>query len=164
MRTAPRIAFFSLCLVGAFLFEAVSLYLVPEAYAVYGTRRRTARRTAIIVSSADAAQTEQAEQDAADANARADAAEQDAADADARADAAEQDAAASQAEADAAKAASVSQASGTPGALPIGTVVATLPDGCNKTVIGGVEYYYNGSNYYRAAFQGSQLVYVTTQP
>ena len=153
MRTAPRIAFFSLCLVGAFLFEAVSLYLVPEAYAVYGTRRRTARRTAVMVSSADASQNAQAEQDAADANARADAAEQDAADANARADS-------TAAAAEAAKAAPAPQ----PGALPIGTVVTALPEGCSKTDIGGVEYYYNGSNYYRAAFQGSQLVYVTAQP
>ena len=29
---------------------------------------------------------------------------------------------------------------------------------------GGVEYYQCGKNYYRAAFQGSQLVYVTAKP
>jgi hypothetical protein len=49
-------------------------------------------------------------------------------------------------------------------ALPIGTVVSALPAGCSQTAKGGVEYYQCGPNYYRAAFQGSNLVYVTAQP
>ena len=46
--------------------------------------------------------------------------------------------------------------------LPLGTVVAALPPGCTSTPVGGVEYYYCGANFYRAAFQGNNLVYVTT--
>ena len=46
----------------------------------------------------------------------------------------------------------------------MGTVVTALPEGCTQTAIGGVEYYHDGTNYYRAAFQGNQLVYVTAQP
>jgi hypothetical protein len=44
------------------------------------------------------------------------------------------------------------------------TEYAALPAGCVPTPIGGVEYYRCGANYYRAAFQGNTLVYVTTQP
>jgi hypothetical protein len=79
-------------------------------------------------------------------------AQQEAADADQRADAAEQDAAAAQQQAAAA------------GALPEGTVVSTLPDGCTSKAVGGVEYYQCGANTYRSAFQGNNLVYVTTAP
>jgi serine/threonine protein kinase len=48
--------------------------------------------------------------------------------------------------------------------LPIGTVVTALPAGCTTMTSGGVEYQSCGGNYYRAAFQGSQFVYVTAQP
>ena len=48
--------------------------------------------------------------------------------------------------------------------LPMGTVVSTLPPGCVSTPVGGVEYYYGGGNFYRAVFQGNNLVYVTAQP
>ena len=51
-----------------------------------------------------------------------------------------------------------------PGALPIGTVVSTLPAGCAPMTIGNVEYQHCGVDYYRSAFQGNNLVYVTTQP
>jgi hypothetical protein len=51
-----------------------------------------------------------------------------------------------------------------PGALPLGATVTALPAGCPSTTINNVEYYSCGGNYYRAAFQGSQLIYVTTQP
>jgi hypothetical protein len=51
-----------------------------------------------------------------------------------------------------------------PGALPLGTVVTALPAGCAATTIGDVQYQKCGVDYYKAAFQGSQLVYVTTQP
>ena len=51
------------------------------------------------------------------------------------------------------------------GPVPIGTVVATLPPGCVATPIGGVEYYNCAPGvYYRAAFQGNNLVYVAAQP
>jgi hypothetical protein len=48
--------------------------------------------------------------------------------------------------------------------LPVGTVVQALPAGCTSTPVGGVEYYYCGGNFYRAVFQGNQLVYVTAKP
>jgi hypothetical protein len=48
--------------------------------------------------------------------------------------------------------------------LPLGTVVSTLPAGCTSTPVGGVEYYHCGGNFYRAVFQGNQLVYVTAKP
>jgi hypothetical protein len=51
------------------------------------------------------------------------------------------------------------------GPVPVGTVVGTLPPGCVSTPIGGVEYYNCAPGvYYRAAFQGNNLVYVSTQP
>lgn len=50
------------------------------------------------------------------------------------------------------------------GALPLGTVVSALPAGCTQTTSGGVEYYKCGADYYRTAFQGANLVYVTAQP
>jgi hypothetical protein len=52
----------------------------------------------------------------------------------------------------------------TGGTLPLGTVVQALPAGCTSTPVGGVEYYYCGGNFYRPAYQGNQLVYVTVKP
>ena len=53
-------------------------------------------------------------------------------------------------------------ASGKP--LPLGTVVSSLPAGCTSTPVDGVDYYYCSGNFYEAAFQGNNLVYVTTKP
>jgi hypothetical protein len=51
------------------------------------------------------------------------------------------------------------------GPVPVGTVVTALPPGCVATAIGGVEYYNCAPGvYYRAAFQGNNLVYVSAQP
>jgi hypothetical protein len=50
------------------------------------------------------------------------------------------------------------------GPLPVGTVVTQLPSGCVSAPISGVEYYLCGGNYYRAAFQGNNLVYVVQKP
>jgi len=51
------------------------------------------------------------------------------------------------------------------GPVPIGTVVQALPPGCAATPINGVEYYNCAPGvYYRAAFQGNNLVYVSAQP
>ena len=47
-----------------------------------------------------------------------------------------------------------------PGAPPVGTVVSALPAGCKPEAKGGVEYQNCGGVYYRAAFQGNNLVYV----
>ncbi len=48
--------------------------------------------------------------------------------------------------------------------LALGTVVSALPAGCTSTPVDGVEYYYCGGNFYRSAFQGNKLVYVTAKP
>jgi hypothetical protein len=50
------------------------------------------------------------------------------------------------------------------GPLPVGMVVTQLPAGCVSAPISGVEYYLCGGNYYRAAFQGNNLVYVVQKP
>ena len=46
------------------------------------------------------------------------------------------------------------------GAPAIGTVVNALPAGCQPETKGGVEYQNCGGVFYRAAFQGNNLVYV----
>lgn len=126
-----------------------------------GRRRRTRRRTAVVVGTsvhaadqqADAQQQAAADQQVAAAQQETAEAEAQAADAEARAAAAEQEAAAAQQQA---------AAAGAP--LPEGTVVSTLPDGCTSKTVSGVEYHECGANTYRAAFQGNNLVYVTTAP
>ena len=50
------------------------------------------------------------------------------------------------------------------GAQPIGSIVTTLPAGCTALTMSGVQYSNCGGVYYRAAFQGSNLVYVVAQP
>jgi hypothetical protein len=125
--------------------------LVPEAHAILGVRRRTRRRTAVVVGTTvhaeDEAQIQQAQQQTAAAQQQAAAAQQEAA-------AAKQQAAAAPPPSPA--------TAGKP--LPLGTVVSTLPAGCASTPVGGVEYYHCGGNYYRAVFQGNNLVYVTAKP
>ncbi len=117
--------------------------LVPDAHAILGVRRRAVRRGVIIgaaaaENSASAAATTTAQQQSATA---------------------QQQAATAQQQTTAAPAPSA------PGAtLPMGTIVHTLPAGCPAKAIGGVEYYFCGGNYYRTAFQGSNLVYVTANP
>lgn len=49
-------------------------------------------------------------------------------------------------------------------ALPIGTVVTKLPEGCISETAENVQYFKCGANYYRTAFQENNLVYVTTDP
>jgi hypothetical protein len=44
--------------------------------------------------------------------------------------------------------------------VPIGTVVQALPAGCKSVVVGGVSYSDCGGVFYKAAFQGNNLVYV----
>jgi len=50
------------------------------------------------------------------------------------------------------------------GAPPIGSIVTALPAGCGTVTKGDVQYSDCNGVYYRAAFQGSNLVYVVTQP
>lgn len=133
-------------------------FLAPEASAIFGVRRRCIRRTAVVVgaeasamTAASAAAAANAQQQAAVARQQAAASEQQAAQANAEAAAARQDAVAPP-----------PAETGKP--LPLGTVVAALPSGCVATPVGGEQYYYGGGNFYRAVFQGGNLVYVTVQP
>ena len=48
--------------------------------------------------------------------------------------------------------------------LPVGTMVPSLPPGCTSTVIGGVNYFQCGGVYYRAGFQGNNVVYIVSAP
>ena len=50
------------------------------------------------------------------------------------------------------------------GAPPVGAVVSVLPKGCVPTTIKGVQYQACDGVYYRAAFQGDNLVYVVAEP
>jgi len=127
--------------------QAVFEQIVPEAHAIFGVRRRVRRRTAVVAYSAGAA------------SASAAAASQQAASAQQQSSTAQQPPAAAP---PAAPPAAASAPAGKP--LPLGTVVTALPSGCTTTPVGGVEYYYCGGNFYRSAFQGNQLVYVTAQP
>jgi hypothetical protein len=71
-------------------------------------------------------------------------------------------AAAQAAAANAAAAAAAAHAAAS--ALPLGTTVPYLPPGCTSTVITGVSYFYCGGVYYRAGFQGNNIVYIVSQP
>jgi glucose/arabinose dehydrogenase len=149
MRLTLKVAILGICTILMLLIDLPLLRSVDEAEAIAGVRRRTARRTAVVVGGTTAAAASAA---TASANQQAAASQQQAAAAEAEAEAYKQQAAAAQAQATAA------------GVLPIGTVVTALPAGCTTVTSGGVEYHSCGGNYYRAAFQGSQLVYVTAQP
>ena len=155
MKTILKSMIIAITLVFMFIADVPFLFelLVPEAEAILGVRRRTRRRTAVVVGSMAAATTVSAQQQTAAAQQEAAAAKQEAA-------AAQQEAAAAKQQA--APAAAPPSSAGGP--LPLGTVVAALPAGCTSTPVGGVEYYYCGGNFYRAVFQGNSLVYVTAKP
>ena len=129
------------CIVAAialiFLVDLIPLGFVQDAEAIAGVRRRTARRTAVVVGSASAAQV-------SSANAQTAAAQQEAATADANAAAAQQQAAAAQQQAAAATAAPAPTA-----------MVASLPAGCVSA--GAV--FQCGNVYYKPYMSGSQIVY-----
>ena len=119
---------------------------------VAGVARRTAVRTTAVVAttttaSAASAQSATAQQQAATAQQQSATAQQQSATAQQQAAAAQQPAATPSGQ-----------------ALPLGTVVAALPAGCSQTTSGGVQFYKCGANYYRAVFQGNNLVYVTAKP
>jgi hypothetical protein len=120
-----------------FLFDVISLSVVPEAEAIAGVRRRTARRTAVVVGSASAAQVSAANANAAASQQQAAAAEQEAAEANAQAAAAQQQAAAAT-------------------AAPAPTaMVASLPAGC----VSAGEVFQCGNVYYKPYMSGNQVVY-----
>jgi hypothetical protein len=148
MKTMLKIAMIAAAL-GSMLVADIPILpvqLVSDADAILGVRRRTRRRTAVVVGTTAHA--------AGVAQGTAAAQQQTAA--------AQQQAAAAKQQAAAAPPAPAPAAAGA--VLPMGTVVAMLPAGCVTTPVGGVEYYYCGGNFYRAVFQGNSLVYVTAQP
>ncbi len=108
---------------------------VAEAHAVLGVRRRATRRGVAVGYAAGASSAQAADAAAASASA-----------------------------------ASTSQAPAATGpapvygALPMGTIEPALPDGCTTMTADNVEYYHCGENYFRAVFQGNNLVYVTASP
>jgi len=152
-----------------FAMEAAAIVGAPlTPVSVAGVARRTTRR--VVVASAattSAATTSAASASAASANAAAQSAQASAAQAQsasqasaAQAQAAQQQAQAAQAQAQAAQAAAARPA----GAPAVGSVVSALPAGCVATPKDGVEYQNCAGVYYRAAFQGSNLVYVVQAP
>ena len=48
--------------------------------------------------------------------------------------------------------------------LPVGTIVPNLPPGCQSIVISGVNYFNCNGIYYRAGFQGNNIVYIVSAP
>lgn len=143
MKTTLKFTLAAIALVLMLIADVPVLFeqLVPEAHAIFGVRRRAARRGVVVgYSMGEAAATSAAANQAA-AQKQADTQKQAAAPA---------------------PASPPPAATGKP--LPLGTVVSALPAGCTSTPVGGEEYYYCGGNFYRSAFQGNQLVYVTAQP
>ena len=71
----------------------------------------------------------------------------------------------SAAAANAAAASAAAQKPPAPGAaVPVGTIVPSLPSGCSSIVIGGVDYFNCAGVYYRAGFQGNNVVYIVSAP
>ena len=146
---------------------ALGLKFVPDANAVVGAPRTpvsvagVARRTTYravassTASSQSSAQATTAEQQSATAQQQSATAAQQSA-------TAQQQTTAAQQQATAAQQPQAAPAAGQP--LALGTVVAVLPAGCTQVTSGGVQYSKCGANYYRAVFQGNNLVYVTAQP
>ena len=123
--------------------DALAIVGAPATPAsVAGVARRTTRR--VVAVEATAATTAVAASSAAAAST------------------AQQQQAAPVAQQQAAVAQQQAQAAGVPA---IGTIVLALPAGCVAQAKGGVEYQKCGNVYYRAAFQGNNLVYaVVPQP
>ena len=123
--------------------------ITPVSYA--GARRRTARRsvcaaTAVTVAASSAASSA--------ASAQAAAAEQQAAIAQQQAAVAQQQAAEAQRQAAAAQ-------ESTPGIqLPAGTVLPSLPQGCESVTISGASYFHCGQTWMKPALSGGQIVYM----
>lgn len=117
---------------------------------VAGVARRTTYRAAAAGATATATASATAQQQAATAQQQSATAQQQSA-------TAQQQSATAQKQA----AAAVQAPAGT---VAVGTVVNTLPTGCAPETRDGVEYQRCGGVYYRAAFQGNNLVYVVQQP
>jgi hypothetical protein len=150
---AAVVVFLSVAELG-FVGKAEAIIGLPRTpLSVAGVARRTMYREAAVATTV--AVTSAAAANAAAANAAA-------ANAAAAQAAATNAAAAQAAAANAAAAAAAAHAASS--ALPIGTMVPSLPPGCASTVIGGVNYFQCGSVYYRAGFQGNSVVYIVSAP
>ena len=49
-------------------------------------------------------------------------------------------------------------------ALPVGTIVGTLPSGCTTVNLAGKDYFDCGGTLYRAGFQSGNVVYLVSEP
>ncbi len=126
--------------------EAEALVGVPFSPVSFaGVARRTTRRAVVYSSSVSASS-----QQAATAQQQAATAEQQAATAQQQASVAQQQAA--------------QQSHRPDGAPPVGSLVASLPKGCTAVTFSDVQYQDCAGVFYRAAFQGNNLVYVVSQP
>jgi len=136
------------------------LLLVPELAPAQAGRmhRATRRRTAVVVGTTVNA-SDQEKAAASQSSAQQSTAAQQSATAQQQSATAAQQSATAQQQTAAAKPAAAPAAAG---ALAVGTVASTLPAGCATSAVSGVEYYHCGDNWYRSAFQGNTLVYVTT--
>lgn len=133
-----------------FLFDVMSLGLVPEAEAVLGVRRRTARRTAVVVGSSTAAAASASE--ASTQQQQAATAQQQSATAQQQSATAQQQSATAQQQAAAAQPAATQQTSS---ASAPSAMVASLPNGCVSD--GAV--FKCGDVYYKPYMAGNQVVY-----
>ena len=137
-----------------FVTDAEAIIGMPRTpLSVAGVARRSMYREAAVVSTV--AVTSAVAANAATANMAA-------ANAAAAQAAAANTAAAQAAAANAAAAAAAAQAA--QAALPIGSTVPYLPPGCNSMVISGVNYFNCAGVYYRAGFQGNNVVYIVSAP
>ena len=144
-----------LYLAGISIEAPTGVTLLREAHAVVGApltpvsaagvARRTTRRVVAAETTAAAASTTATQQQ------QAATAQQQAATAQQQSATAQQQSATAQQQAAAAR---------PPGAPAAGAVVTALPAGCKPETRDGVEYQNCGGVYYRAAFQGNNLVYV----
>ena len=128
----------------------ILLFITEIAEAQYGAatavRRTTRRRTAVVVSAATHEKDQQSAQAASQGTQASDSTKQ------------------TQPTAPTEAAQPAPQSTTTSGdRLPIGTVVSKLPEGCTATPVNDIQYYHCGNDYYRAAYQGNNLVYVTTE-
>ena len=137
----------------------IGMPMTPLSYA--GVARRTMYRQAVYTAAAvNVAAANAAAANMAAANA---AAAQAAAANAAAAQASAANAAAAQAAAAQAAAAAAS-AHAAQAALPIGSTVPYLPPNCTSSVINGVNYFNCSGTFYRAGFQGNNIVYIVSQP
>ena len=150
MKTLLKISVVTIVLGFMMLADLPFLQLVPEADAIFGVRRR-----AVLVGYM-AGQSAAHSDDQSQSNAQ-----QQSATAQQQSATAQQESATAQQQA---ASATPPPPAGGGKPLPLGTVVSALPPGCVSTPVDGKEYYYGGGNFYRAMFQGNQLVYVTAKP